>query len=99
MLSKNANYDLDQASQELMLQENILKNLIDTQVILQLLVQKEIVTREEVTNMRVNVRSRERYRSSIEYINQAKRNVEYYQQHPEQHLKDLLEAKTSGKIK
>lgn len=97
-VSRNANYDLDAASQELMLQENILKCLVDTQVTLQLLVEKGIVTREEVSAMRNTVRNREPYKSTSDYIRRAKENVEYYKQNPEQHLKDLFKAKLDGRI-
>ena len=98
-LSRNANYDMDQAANELMFQENILNALIETQTILQLLVQKNIVSREEVANMRNKVRSQGKYKSSYEYIQNAKVNVEYYKQNPEQHLRDVLKAKMDGKIK
>lgn len=97
-VSRNANYDLDTASQELIVQENILKCLVDTQATLQLLVEKGIVTREEVSAMRATVRSREPYKSTSDYIKQAKESVEYYKQNPEQHLKDLFKAKLDGKI-
>ena len=98
-LSRNANYDMDQAANELMLQENILNALIETQTILQLLVQKDIVSREEVASMRNTVRSQGKYKSSYEYIQNAKANVEYYKKNPEQHLRDVLKAKMDGKIK
>lgn len=97
-VSRNANYDLDTAEQELVLQENILKCLIDTQSILQLLVEKEIVTREEVSAMRENVKRREPYKSTLDYIKRAKESVAYYKQNPEQHLKDLFKAKMEGRI-
>ncbi len=97
-VSRNANYDLDTASQELMMQENILKCLVDIQVTLQLLVEKGIVTREEVSVMRNKVRSREPYKSTSDYIIRAKESVDYYKQNPEQHLKDLFKAKLDGKI-
>ncbi len=97
-VSRNANYDLDTASQELMMQENILKCLVDIQVTLQLLVEKGIVTREEVSAMRNKVRSREPYKSTSDYIIRAKESVDYYKQNPEQHLKDLFKAKLDGKI-
>nr|WP_302143151.1 hypothetical protein [uncultured Schaedlerella sp.] len=97
-VSRNANYDLDTASQELIMQRNIMKCLVDTQVILQLLVEKEIVTREEVSVMRDVVRSREPYKSTSDYIKKARETVEYYKQNPEQHLKDLFKAKLDGRI-
>ncbi len=97
-VSRNANYDLDTASQELMMQENILKCLIDTQATLQLLVEKGIVTREEVSAMRATVQSKEPYKSTSDYIKRAKESVEYYKQNPEQHLRDLFKAKLDGRI-
>jgi hypothetical protein len=98
-VSRNALYNMDQASQELMIQENILKCLIDIQTTLQLLVDKEVVTREEVAEMRSKVTNQSRYKGTIESIQQMKDGVEYYKNNPEAHLRDVLKAKMEGKVK
>ena len=49
----------------------MLDTAVDVQVILQLLVQKEIVTREEVAEMREKVRNSSKYKASRDYLVKA----------------------------
>lgn len=52
----------------LIAQEGVLRNRINIQVLLQLLVEKGIVTREEVAHKREYVGSQQTYRNSLEKI-------------------------------
>ena len=54
-VSNNSYYKPEEALQELLLQENILRSLIDVQAALRILVDKGIVTREEVQKYRNEV--------------------------------------------
>ena len=99
MLSRNANYDMDAALNEINEKKLLLDVKVETQLILQLFVSKGIVTREEVSSMREKVKSSSNYKPLYEYFEQAEQKANYYKNNPEQHLKDLLAAKVNGEIK
>lgn len=92
-------YNLDESKQDLIQMEAIFNAQVDTQVILQLLLDKEICTREEINIHRNRVKQLPKYKATNDYINQAKESVDYYKQNPEQHLKDLFKAKMNGEIR
>ena len=99
MLSRNANYDMDSALNEINEKKLLLDVKVETQLILQLMVQKEIVTREEVQDMRETVKNRPGYKRLYEYFENAKQKAHYYKDNPEQHLRDILAVKMNGTIK
>lgn len=99
MLSRNANYDMDTALNEINEKKLLLDVKVETQLILQLLVSEGIVTREEVSVMREKVKSSQHYKPLYEYFDRAEQKAEYYKNNPEQHLKDVLAAKMNGMIK
>lgn len=98
MLSRNANYDMDTALNEINEKKLLLDVKVETQLILQLLVSKGIATREEVSSMREKVRNSPNYKPLYEYFEMAEQKAEYYKNNPEQHLKDVLAAKMNGTI-
>ena len=98
MLSRNANYDMDTALNEINEKKLLLDVKVETQLILQLLVSKGIVTREEVSSMREKVKNSTNYKPLYEYFEMAEQKAEYYKNNPEQHLKDVLAAKMNGTI-
>lgn len=98
MLSRNANYDMDEALAEMKEKKLVLDTKVETQLILQLLVAKGIITREEVSAMREKVKNSPKYRASYEYLESAEKKAKYYKSNPEQHLKDILNAKMNGTI-
>lgn len=99
MLSRNANYDMDTALNEINEKKLLLDVKVETQLILQLLVSKGIVTREEVSAMREKVKNSPNYKPLYEYFKRAEQKAEYYKNNPEQHLKDVFAAKMNGTIK
>lgn len=100
MAVSNSNYyKPDEALQELMLQEQILNALIETQTILQLLVFKGTITREEVSEMRNKVRNSPKYKLAIDDIERQKNGFQYAKDNPEEYLKALFNAKMNGDIK
>ena len=99
MLSRNANYDMDTALNEINQKKMLLDVKVETQLILQLLVSKGIVTREEVSEMREKVKNSTNYKPLYEYLEGAGQKAEYYKDNPQQHLKDLFAAKMNGTIK
>lgn len=98
MLSKDANYNMDTALSEINEKKLILDVKVETQVILQLLVQKGIVTREEVSAMRETVKNSPQYKHLYQYLEGASNKAEYYKQNPQEHLKDIMNAKLNGKL-
>nr|WP_300850876.1 hypothetical protein [uncultured Acetatifactor sp.] len=98
MLSRNANYDMDTALNEINEKKLLLDVKAETQLILQLLVSKGIATREEVSSMREKVKNSPNYKPLYEYFEMAEQKAEYYKNNPEQHLKDVLAAKMNGTI-
>ena len=68
MLSNNANYDMDTALDEINQKKLLLDVKVETQLILQLLVQKGIVTREEVSDMRNKVKNSPNYKLLYDYF-------------------------------
>ena len=99
MLSNNANYDMDIALDEINQKKLLLDVKVETQLILQLLVQKGIVTREEVSDMRNKVKNSPNYKPLYDYFEQAEQKANYYKNNPQEHLRDVFAAKMNGTIK
>ena len=87
MLSKYANYDMSKALSEIEMQRLLLDVKVETQVILQLLVKHNIVTREEVQEMRKVVNGSKNYKLMYEYLDNATQTANYYKENPQEHLK------------
>lgn len=92
------NYEPEKALQELRYQEQIVNSLVESQTILQLLVSKDIVTREEVADMRERVRKSPKYKPVIDDIERQKRGYQAAKDNPEEYLKAMFKAKMDGKI-
>lgn len=92
-------YKPDEALHELQAQETILKAAIDVQVALRILVDKGIVTRDEVKRYREEVNNSPRYKSAMEDIQRNKAGFQAAKDNPQEYLKALLKAKMDGKIK
>lgn len=99
VLSNDANYNMDTALNEINDKKLLLDVKVETQLVLQLLVQKGIVTREEVAEMRNKVKNSPKYKPLYDYFEQAEQKAAYYKAHPEEHLRDVFNAKMNGTIK
>ena len=99
VLSNGANYNMDDALNEINQKKLLLDTKVETQLILQLLVQKGIITREEVSEMRNKVKNSPNYKPLYDYFEQAEQKANYYENNPERHLKDVFAAKMNGTIK
>ena len=91
-----SNYSLEEAEKDLYIVENILNVQIEAQAILQILIEKGICTREEILHHRKKVRNLPAYKTSIDDINKSKESNKYYQQNPNEYLKDLFNDKIKG---
>lgn len=99
MLSNNANYNMDTALDEINQKKLLLDVKVETQLILQLLVQKGVITREEVSDMRNKVKNSPNYKPLYDYFEQAEQKANYYKNNPQEHLRDVFAAKMNGTIK
>jgi len=87
--------NIDDALADLSDKKLILNTAIDIQALLGLLVEKEVVTKEEVDAFREKVRRIKKYRLAMQYINQTEAEIERYQSSPQEHLKEMFRRKTN----
>lgn len=97
-VSKDSVYHPENALDELLLQEQIINQAVDVQALLRILVDKEIVTREEVAKYRDEVRTSPKYAKAIEKIEKQKQFFEAAKNDPNGYLKALMGAKLNGKL-
>ena len=92
-------YKPEEALHELQVQETILKTAIDVQVALRILVDKEIVTREEVQKYREEVSNSPKYKIVLDDIQKQKVAFHAAKDNPQEYLRALFKAKMNGDIK
>lgn len=92
-------YKPEEALHELQVQETILKTAIDVQVVLRILVDKKIVTREEVQKYREEVSNSPKYKIVLDDIQKQKVGFQAAKDNPQDYLRALLKAKMNGDIK
>ena len=98
-VSNDKFYKPEEALHELQVQETILKTAIDVQVALRILVDKEIVTREEVQKYREEVSNSPKYKIVLDDIKRQKVGFKAANDNPQDYLKALFKAKMNGDIK
>ena len=98
-VSNDKFYKPEEALHELQVQETILKTAIDVQVALRILVDKEIVTREEVQKYIEEVSSSPKYKIVLDDIKRQKVGFQAAKDNPQDYLKALFKAKMNGDIK
>lgn len=92
-------YKPDDALHELQMQETILKTAIDVQVALRILVDKGIVTREEVKQYREEVNNSPKYKLAMDEIQRNKAGFQAAKNNPQEYLQAIFRAKRDGKIR
>ena len=92
-------YKPEEALHELQVQETILKTAIDVQVVLRILVDKEIVTREEVQKYRDEASNSPKYKIVLDDILRQKTVFQAAKDNPQEYLKAIMKAKMNGDIK
>lgn len=92
-------YKPDEALHELQTQETIMNIAVDVQTALQILVDKEIVSREEVAVYREKVRNSPRYKPVLEQIDRQKKAFQTAKENPQDYLKALFQTKMDGRIR
>lgn len=84
---------LDAAKLDIQNKKLILETAIDIQALLRILVNKEIITKQEVDQYRAEVRGCQKYRAALVYIDQTLKEIEMYENDPTLQLKELLNRK------
>lgn len=92
-MSGTNNLNPKEALQELLLQEQLVNCCVDVQVLLRIMVDKKIITREEVSAYRNEVRSSPKYANTINIIKSQKTLFEKAIADPKEYLKMLFNAK------
>lgn len=98
-VSNGSYYKPDEALHELMIQETIVNVAVDVQVLLRILVDKGIITREEVNTYREEVRNSPKYKPVIDDIARQRAGFQAAKDNPQEYLKAILMAKMNGDIK
>lgn len=97
MLNINQFSDLDAAKRDLESKQIILKTGIDVQALLRILVDKEIITRNEITKYREEVSASPKYANALKYVEQTLDEIKYYENHPQERLQEMLRRKMKEK--
>ena len=97
MLEMNQLTNLDEAERDLKNKKIILDTAIDIQATLRILVDKGIITREEVESYREQVRNSPKYNGMYLYIQQTQDEINMYRKDPSLLLKVMMDAKLKGK--
>lgn len=97
-VSNDSYYRPDRALHELMLQKTIVDVAVDIQATLRILVDKGLITREEVGRYREEVRDSPKYKPVIEEIQRQQEGFQAAKDDPRAHLRAIFEAKTKGLI-
>ena len=98
-VSNDSYYKPDEALHELQIQEAIMKVSVDVQAVLRILVDKKIITREEVQKYRNEVSNSPRYKLVLDDIQRQKRGFQAAKDNPQEYLKAIFNAKMNGDIK
>ena len=97
-VSSDKYYKPEEALHDLQVQETILNVAIDVQVLLRILVDKKLITREEVVEYRKEVRNSPKYKVVADDIQRQKIGFTAAKDNPQEYLKAILKAKMDGKI-
>lgn len=92
-------YKPDEALHELQMQETIMSVAVDVQTALQILVDKGIVDREEVSVYCNKVRNSPKYKPVLEEIERQKQAFQRAKDNPQDYMKALFNGIMNRKIK
>ena len=95
-MSGTKKLDPNEAFQELLVQEQLVNNAVDIQALLRILVDKKIISREDVFKYRNEVKSSPKYANAINIIESQKRLFERAKDNPQEYLKAMFKAKMDG---
>lgn len=96
MLNMSQMSDLDATLEDIKNKKLILDIGIDTQATLRILVDKGIVSREEVKKYREEVRNSPKWKAAYQYIVEGLEEIARYKADPKSLLRAMMEAKMKG---
>lgn len=96
MLNTNQLSNLEATEREINDRKLVLKTAIDIQALLRLLVEKEIITREELNASRAEVSSGTKYKAALQYITEAEADIAKYKNDPNALLKEMFNRKLNN---
>lgn len=97
MLDTNQLSDLNTAQRDLDNKKLLLNNLIDVQALLRILVDKGIITKDEVQDYRNEVRRSTKYAVLQQYIDETQQEIDRFRKDPQSQLKEMMRRKMEGK--
>lgn len=97
MLKTNQMADLESAKLDIQNKQMILNTAIDVQALLRILVDKQIITREEVKKYRNEVRESPKYQAAALYVEQTLAEIKAYETNPGLRLKTMFYQKQKKK--
>lgn len=71
----------------------VLNTAIDIQALLRLLVEKELITEDEINRLREEVRSSPKYSAALTYIEQTMTEIRRYEKDPQALLREMFQKK------
>lgn len=90
-------YNPQSLKEDAIIKKIILDTAVDVQSTLQLLVSKDLITVEELNQMREKVKNLPKYKASYSVIEKINDAVNLYENDPNAYLKALFEEKLKGK--
>lgn len=97
-VSRDAQFRPDDAILELLVQKRILECAVDIQSLLRILVDKGVITRDEMEKSREEVRQSDKYRLPLEEVERQLSGFQKAKDNPNEYLKALFNAKLNGKM-
>lgn len=89
-------YNPQSLKEDAIIKKTILDTAVDVQSALQLLISKDLITLEELNQMREKVRNLPKYKASYDVINNIADAANLYKKDPNAYLKALFEEKLKG---
>ena len=90
-------YNPQSLKEDAIIKKIILDTAVDVQSALQLLISKDLITVEELNQMREKVRNLPKYKASYDVINKINDAANLYEKDPNTYLKALFEEKLKGR--
>lgn len=90
-------YNPQSLKEDAVIKKVILDTAVDIQSALQLLVSKDLITVEELNQMREKVKNLPKYKASYNVIDKINDAVNLYENDPNAYLKALFEEKLKGR--
>ena len=98
MFSNNDNYDLDSAQNKIDNAKRLINLQIQIEAIKNVLIAKGLISELDIDASKQFIMKDENIRNYIEQLNLAEQKINTYKNNPEQHLRDLLNAKINGNM-